>query len=154
LDKVLVNRVFEVVVGEPGHPDQFLYFYCWQDAVLSWPTWLKPLIEKHIRVMVARMAVAFKCREKCKKPEKSILAGNPKETLPPYVPLYPSPSVPSPPTSEGEAASDGEATAANMPTSLGPGVLETVTTLPSSVPPHAHSRPTSPHSTAPWEIVP
>jgi hypothetical protein len=28
LDKVIVNRVFEVVVGEPGHPDQFPYIDC------------------------------------------------------------------------------------------------------------------------------
>jgi hypothetical protein len=29
LDKVIVNRVFEVVVGELGHPDQFPYIDCW-----------------------------------------------------------------------------------------------------------------------------
>jgi hypothetical protein len=28
LDKVVVNRVFEVIVGEPGHPDQFPYIDC------------------------------------------------------------------------------------------------------------------------------
>jgi hypothetical protein len=39
--------------------------------------------------MAARMAAASKYREKCKKPEKPILAGHPEETLPPYVPLYP-----------------------------------------------------------------
>jgi hypothetical protein len=35
LDKVIINRVFEVVVGDSGHPDQFPYIDCWQDAVLS-----------------------------------------------------------------------------------------------------------------------
>jgi hypothetical protein len=35
IDKVLVDRVFEVVVGEPEQPDQFPYIDCWQDAVLS-----------------------------------------------------------------------------------------------------------------------
>jgi hypothetical protein len=36
------------------------------------------------------VAAASKCREKCKKPEKPILVGDPEETPPPYVPLYPS----------------------------------------------------------------
>jgi hypothetical protein len=61
---------------------------CWQDAVLSWPTWLKPHLEKARSVMVARVAAAPKYRIQCKKPEKSILVGNPKESPPPYVPLY------------------------------------------------------------------
>jgi hypothetical protein len=65
------------------------YIDCWQDAVLSWPTWLKPHLEAACRVMGAREAATSKCREKYKKPEKPILAGDPKETLPPYVLLYP-----------------------------------------------------------------
>jgi hypothetical protein len=35
LDKVIVNRVFKVVMGEPRHPDQFLYIDYWHDAILS-----------------------------------------------------------------------------------------------------------------------
>jgi hypothetical protein len=89
LDKVIVNGVFELFVGESGHPDKFPYIDCWQVTILSWPTWLKLHLEEACRVMVARMAAASKCREKCKKPEKPILAGNPKETLPPNMPLYP-----------------------------------------------------------------
>jgi hypothetical protein len=50
--------------------------------------WLKPHLEKACRVMVARAAAASKYRGKCKKPEKSILVGDPKESPPPYVPLY------------------------------------------------------------------
>jgi hypothetical protein len=50
--------------------------------------WLKPHLEKACRVMVARAAAPSKYRGKCKKPEKSILVGDPKESLPPYVPLY------------------------------------------------------------------
>jgi hypothetical protein len=88
LDKVIVNRVFGEVVGEPGHPDQFPYIDCWQDAVLSWPTWLKPHLQKAYRVMVDRVVEVFKRREKCKKPEKPILAGNPEE-IPSLMPLYP-----------------------------------------------------------------
>jgi hypothetical protein len=38
LDKVLVNKVSEVLLGDPGHPDQFPHIDCWQDAVLSQPT--------------------------------------------------------------------------------------------------------------------
>jgi hypothetical protein len=38
--------------------------------------------------MVARMAKTSRCRKKCKKPEKPLLAGNPEEISPPYVPLY------------------------------------------------------------------
>jgi hypothetical protein len=33
--------------------------------------------------MVARAAAAYKCREKCKNPEKPILVGDPEESLPP-----------------------------------------------------------------------
>jgi hypothetical protein len=47
------------------------------------------LLEEAYRFMVARMAAASKCREKCKKPEEPILVGDPKETPFPYVPLYP-----------------------------------------------------------------
>jgi hypothetical protein len=46
LGKGIVNRVFEVVVGEPRHSDQFPYIDCWQDADLSQPTWLKLHIEE------------------------------------------------------------------------------------------------------------
>jgi hypothetical protein len=66
LDKLIVNRVLEVVVGEPRHPDQFPHIDCWQGAVLSQPTWLKPHLEEARRVMVARVAAAPKCKEKCK----------------------------------------------------------------------------------------
>jgi hypothetical protein len=36
------------------------YIDCLQDAVLSWPTWLKPHLEETYRVMVARVAAASK----------------------------------------------------------------------------------------------
>jgi hypothetical protein len=39
--------------------------------------------------MVPRVGAASKCREKCKKPEKIILADYPKKTSSPHVPLYP-----------------------------------------------------------------
>jgi hypothetical protein len=81
--------------------------------------------------MVARVEVS-KCREKCKKTEKPILA--PKGTPPSYVLLYPHLPPPSASSSlclEGEAASDGESPAANMLIRLSLGVLET-TTIPSS----------------------
>jgi hypothetical protein len=55
----------------------FPYIDCWQDAVLNWPTWLKLHLEKACKVMVARVAAAFKYRGKCKKPEKPILMGGP-----------------------------------------------------------------------------
>jgi hypothetical protein len=29
LDKIVVNEVFRVIVGNPGHPEQFLYIDCW-----------------------------------------------------------------------------------------------------------------------------
>jgi hypothetical protein len=77
-----------VVVGEPGHPDQFPHIDCWQDVVLSWPTWLKPCLEETCRVMVDRVAAASKCREKCKKPKKPTLVGGPEESLLPCVPLH------------------------------------------------------------------
>jgi hypothetical protein len=55
--------------------------------------------------MVARVAATSKCREKTKKP---MLGGEPEETPPLYVPLYPPlplehSSSPSPSTSDGDA---------------------------------------------------
>ena len=44
LDKELINKVFRIIMGDPGHPDQFPYISCWQDVVLSWPPWLKACI--------------------------------------------------------------------------------------------------------------
>jgi hypothetical protein len=38
LDKTVVNEVYRIIVGKAGHPDQFPYIDCWQDAVLSWLT--------------------------------------------------------------------------------------------------------------------
>jgi hypothetical protein len=35
LDKIIVNRVFEVVVGEPEHSDQFPYIDCWAGCGLQ-----------------------------------------------------------------------------------------------------------------------
>jgi hypothetical protein len=37
LDKTVVNEVYRVIVGRPGHLEQFPYIDCWQDAVLSQP---------------------------------------------------------------------------------------------------------------------
>jgi hypothetical protein len=64
------------------------YIDCWQDAVLSWPIWLKSHLVEACRVTVARVAAASMYREKCKKPENPILVGDPEESPPPYVPLY------------------------------------------------------------------
>jgi hypothetical protein len=68
LDKTVVNEVHRVIVGKPGHPDQFPYIDCWQDAVFSRLTWLRPCLEQTCRIMVARVAATSKCREKTKKP--------------------------------------------------------------------------------------
>jgi hypothetical protein len=100
----VVNEVHKVIVGRPGHPNQFPYIDCWQDSVLSWPTQLRPCLEESYRIMVPRVAATSKCREKTKEP---ILAKEPEEVPPPYVPLYPPlPPVPSstppPPTLDGE----------------------------------------------------
>jgi hypothetical protein len=76
LDKTVVNEVYRVIVGKPGHPEQFPYISCWQDAVLSWPTWLRPYLEEACRIMVARVATTSKCREKTKEP---MLAEEPKK---------------------------------------------------------------------------
>jgi hypothetical protein len=42
IDKTVVNEVCKVIVGNPGHPEHFPYIGCWQDVILSWPTWLRP----------------------------------------------------------------------------------------------------------------
>jgi hypothetical protein len=100
----VVNEVYKVIVGRPGHPEKLPYINCWQDAVLSWPKWLRPYLEETCRTMVARVAAASKCTEKTK---ETILAGEPEEVPPPSVPLYPPlPPMPSstfpPPTLDGE----------------------------------------------------
>jgi hypothetical protein len=38
VDKIGVNEVYRVIVGMPGHPNQFPYIDSWQDAALSQPT--------------------------------------------------------------------------------------------------------------------
>jgi hypothetical protein len=44
LHKTVVDEVYGVIVGKPGHPEQFPYIDCWQDAVLSQPTWVRPYL--------------------------------------------------------------------------------------------------------------
>jgi hypothetical protein len=104
LDKTMINKVYRVIVGRPGHPDQFPYIDCWQGAVLSWHTWLRPCLEEAYGIMVARVAAASMCREKTKEP---ILAKEPKKTPPPYVPLYP-PLPPAPSSTPPLPTLDGE----------------------------------------------
>jgi hypothetical protein len=86
LDRTVVNEeVYRVIVGMAGHLNQFAYIDYWQDAILSWPTWLRPCLEEACRIMVARVATTSKCREKTKEP---ILAEKPEEAPLLYVPLY------------------------------------------------------------------
>jgi hypothetical protein len=35
LDKTVVNEIYRVIIGRPGHLDQCPYIDCWWDAVLS-----------------------------------------------------------------------------------------------------------------------
>jgi hypothetical protein len=105
VDKTVVNEIYRVIVGKPGQPHQFPYINCWQDAILSWPKWLRPCLEEACRTMVARVAATSKCREKTKEP---ILAEEPEETPLPYMLLFPPlppalSSTPLPLVSEGEA---------------------------------------------------
>jgi hypothetical protein len=66
LDKVIVNRVFEVVAGEPGYPDQFPHIDCWQDAVISQHKWLKPHLKEACRIMVAKVTAASSAEKNVK----------------------------------------------------------------------------------------
>jgi hypothetical protein len=104
-DKIAVNEVYRVIVGKPGHPDMLPYIDCWQDTILSQPAWLRPYLEETCRIMVARVAITSKCREKTK---ELVLVEEPKETLSPYVPLYP-PLPPAPSSTPLPLTSDGEA---------------------------------------------
>jgi hypothetical protein len=67
LDKTVVNEVYRVIVGNPGHPEQFPYIDCWQDAVLS-HKWLRPYLGEACTIMVPRVAAASKCRGKAEEP--------------------------------------------------------------------------------------
>ena len=60
-DKELVCKVFRVVMGNLGHPDQFPYIDCWQDMVLSWPPWLKACLEENCKIMIAQITAPSKC---------------------------------------------------------------------------------------------
>ena len=52
LDKELVRKVFRVIMGDPGHPDQFPYIDCWQGIVLSRPPWLKACLKENCKIMM------------------------------------------------------------------------------------------------------
>jgi hypothetical protein len=62
-------------------------------------------MEEICRIMVARVAETSKCREKTKEP---ILAEEPEEITPPYVPLYP-PLPPAPSSTLSPSTPDGVA---------------------------------------------
>jgi hypothetical protein len=49
----VVNEVYRVIVQNPGHPDQFPYIDCLQDAVLSQ---IRPCLEEAYGILVARVA--------------------------------------------------------------------------------------------------
>jgi hypothetical protein len=66
LDITVVNEVYKVIVGRPGYLDQFPCIDCWQNAVLSRPTWLRLCLEEACRITVARVTAPSKCREKNK----------------------------------------------------------------------------------------
>jgi hypothetical protein len=68
LDKVIVNRDFEVDAWEPGHTWTYIDF--WQDAVFSQLTWLKLHLDEACRVMEARVAQLPSAGKKCKKSVK------------------------------------------------------------------------------------
>jgi hypothetical protein len=154
LHKTVANEAYRVIVGMPGHIDQFPYIDYWQDAVLSWPTWLRPCMEDAYRITVARVATTSKCREQTKEP---ILVEEHKEI--PYVPLYPplplAPiSTPSLPTLDRETQgtvtpvkSGPEASGASTPlTSVSPMDLMPTLSPPvlTSHPPFNQGHPTSP----------
>jgi hypothetical protein len=52
-EKTVVNEVYRVIVQNPGHPDQFPYIDCLQDAVLSQ---IRPCLEEAYGILVARVA--------------------------------------------------------------------------------------------------
>jgi hypothetical protein len=50
LHKTVANEVYRVIVGNPGHTRQFPYIDWWEDAVLSWPTWLWPCLKRPVEL--------------------------------------------------------------------------------------------------------
>jgi hypothetical protein len=130
VNKTVVNEVYRVIVGRPGYPGQFPYIECWQDAVLSRPTWLKPCLEEAYRIMVANVTTTSKCREKTKEP---ILAKEPEEIPSPYVPLYP-PPPPAPSSTPLPLTLDGEAQGTISPVKSGPEAPRTPTPMTSPSP--------------------
>jgi hypothetical protein len=95
--------------------------------------------------MIARVAATSKCKEK---PKEAVLAKEPKETPPPYVPLHP----PLPPTSSSvllPLTTDGEAQGKNTPVKSGLEASEALTPPISPGPTYPKSTPIcqfSPHT--------
>jgi hypothetical protein len=116
IDKIVVNEVYRVIIGEPGHPGQYPYIDCWQDAFLSQPAWLRLCLGETCRTMVARVAATSKCRDKSKEP---ILPKKPEKTLSPYVPLY-SPLAPATSSTSSPLTLDWEARGTVMLVKSGP----------------------------------
>jgi hypothetical protein len=53
LDRETSHRVYQVVTGMSGHPDQFPYIDIWQ-TLAAHPPWLKKCFEDSCKIMVAR----------------------------------------------------------------------------------------------------
>nr|KAF6435814.1 hypothetical protein HJG63_012538 [Rousettus aegyptiacus] len=53
LDKAVIARVYQVTVGNSGHPDKFSSIDSWQDVVLTRPPWLRAYLEENCTVMLA-----------------------------------------------------------------------------------------------------
>lgn len=95
LDRQLIDKVFWVVTGRPRHPDEVPYIACWQDAVLSKPSWLKACLEENCKIMMVQVSASSKCRPN----PKTIPTCEPEEIPSPYVPPHIYPPLPITPLS-------------------------------------------------------
>jgi hypothetical protein len=72
LDQETIYRIYQVVTGTPGHPDQFPYIDIWQTLTAHPPPWLKKCFKDYCKIIMARATNTGPIKRK-KKGEKSPL---------------------------------------------------------------------------------
>ncbi|KAF6284452.1 hypothetical protein mRhiFer1_009215 [Rhinolophus ferrumequinum] len=84
LDLPMIRRVYVVVTGTPGHPDQFPYVDSWLEIARTLPPWVRFCSNSKAQ---SKIFVAWNPRGCAQKDmTKIIYQGDPEEELPP--PLY------------------------------------------------------------------
>jgi hypothetical protein len=57
LDQETICRVYQVVTGSPGHPNQLLYIDLWQSLAAHPLPWLKKCFEDNCKIRMAKTMI-------------------------------------------------------------------------------------------------